>query len=90
MFLREREAMVANLATAIDQSDVDAIRRSAHTIKGTMSHLGARQCTEIAIGIEESCTDSREENQAKYLKLKQKLVDLTVELERFRSGHQTR
>ena len=88
VFLRERDGLVSNLAVAIDESNEGAIRRCAHTIKGTMNHLGAWQCAEIAWSIEESCAASTDEIQTKYAKLKRTLTDLTLELERFRNGHQ--
>jgi len=83
IFLRERDGMISDLARSIAAVDPAATRRCAHSLKGTLQHLGAWQCAQIASSIETNCSATENENQAKYLKLKECLDDLTVELRRF-------
>ena len=80
--------MVAELGDALQTADETAIRRCSHSLKGTLNHLGAWQCAEIAWSIEENCDSQPEEIQTKYIKLKETLADLTLELKRFKNGQQ--
>ena len=83
VFLKEKANMVADLEKSIAASDPKAIRRCSHTIKGTLNHLGAHHCAEIAWSIEESCDAPTDENWEKCNKLKETLEELTLELKRF-------
>jgi CheY-like chemotaxis protein len=53
LFLEKTPAILAELRDAVARGDLDAIRRSAHTIKGTSATLGARALSEKCKQLEE-------------------------------------
>ena len=53
LFLEKTPAILAELRDAVGRGDVDAVRRSAHTIKGTSATLGARVLAESCKRLEE-------------------------------------
>lgn len=83
VFIGERDIMLADVETAIEQGDESGLRRSAHSIKGALSHLGAVKVAETAEQIEN--LDVAEVQQAKQLlkKLTMEIAGLTSELESF-------
>ncbi|HET7693680.1 MAG TPA: response regulator [Gemmatimonadota bacterium] len=53
LFLEKTPALVADLRDAVTRGDLDAVRRSAHTIKGTSATLGVRALSEKCRRLEE-------------------------------------
>jgi len=58
-FLDELDADQEAIARAVAEGDLDAARRTAHTLKGAAATLGAVQLAEIAAGIESAASDGR-------------------------------
>ena len=83
VFLSEHQNMLAVLTEAIAAKDLEATRRGAHSLKGTLHHLGVRRVAEIAIKLEQ--LDENEMDQATLLvdDLQKQINQLTAELERF-------
>ncbi len=53
LFLEKTPALLAELRDAVTRGDLDAVRRSAHMIKGTSATLGARALSESCKRLEE-------------------------------------
>jgi CheY-like chemotaxis protein len=53
LFLEKTPPILAELRDAVTRGDLDAVRRSAHTIKGTSATLGARALSEKCKRLEE-------------------------------------
>jgi PAS domain S-box-containing protein len=58
-FLHELDADQKAIARAVVEGDLDAARRTAHTLKGAAATLGAVQVAEIAAGIESAAREGR-------------------------------
>ena len=86
VFIGEREIMLDDIDRAIQDKDASGLRRSAHSIKGALSHLGAMKVAETAEQIEK--IDIGQLDTAKKLlnQLTKETVDLTTELEAFVNG----
>ncbi|MEM7456688.1 MAG: response regulator [Planctomycetota bacterium] len=54
VFLEDRERMVADIQSAIETQNAKELRVSAHSLKGALNHLGARQAADIALALEET------------------------------------
>jgi HPt (histidine-containing phosphotransfer) domain-containing protein len=53
LFLENTPAILDELRDAVTRGDLDAVRRCAHTIKGTSATLGARALSEKCERLEE-------------------------------------
>src|SRR5688572_8417984 len=53
LFLEKTPALLAELRDAVTRGDLDGVRRSAHTIKGTSATLGVRALSEKCRRLEE-------------------------------------
>jgi PAS domain S-box-containing protein len=53
MFLAESPGWMAAIAAALAAGDADAVRRKAHTLKGSVGTFGARRAREAALQMEE-------------------------------------
>ena len=83
IFLSEKDTMIDQLESSIESSDSEKIRRSAHSLKGTLHHLGIAKVARIAEKIERlEVTESAKAFEF-CKQLKNSLVQLTIELERF-------
>jgi PAS domain S-box-containing protein len=58
-FLEEVDADQKAIARAVAEGDVDAARRTAHTLKGAAATLGAVQLAEVAASIESAAREGR-------------------------------
>jgi PAS domain S-box-containing protein len=58
-FLEELDNDQKAIAQAVAEGDLDAARRTAHTLKGAAATLGAVQLAEVAAGIESAARDGR-------------------------------
>jgi two-component system sensor histidine kinase/response regulator len=58
-FFEEIDADQKAIARAVEEGDVDAARRTAHTLKGAAATLGASRLAEVAAGIESAARDGR-------------------------------
>ncbi len=56
-FLEELDADQKAIARAVVEGDLDAARRTAHTLKGAAATLGAVQLADVAAGIESAARD---------------------------------
>ena len=69
MFLEDARDHLAALKTQVEQNDADMIRRSAHTLKGSSSNIGATKMQEMAYQMEllakESVLDNAKAHVAK-------------------------
>ncbi len=53
IFLEDCPRMVEGLGRALDAADTEAVRRAAHTLKGSVSVLGANALAAVAKEVEE-------------------------------------
>ena len=53
VFLGDRETLVSNISNAIKDGNANELRLSAHSIKGALTHLGAREPARLASILEE-------------------------------------
>ena len=58
-FLAELDADQKAIAQAVAEGDLDAARRTAHTLKGAAATLGAVQLAAVAAGIESAAREGR-------------------------------
>jgi CheY-like chemotaxis protein/HPt (histidine-containing phosphotransfer) domain-containing protein len=59
MFLDGSDAMMAEIADAIEQKDAAALQRTAHGLKGAVRHLGAKHASEAAYALELAGREAR-------------------------------
>ena len=57
MFLDDTETRLATIKTAIERDDREALRRTAHAIKGAAANLGARRVFSTAARLETASTN---------------------------------
>ncbi len=83
VFLNEREKMLGDLESGLEQADFERARRSAHSLKGTFSHLGVASLAKMSEAIER--LDDSEIANAKPMvqDLRNKIEQLTTEFQRF-------
>ena len=53
VFLNDRDTLFANISNAIDDGNANELRLSAHSLKGALTHLGAREPARLASILEE-------------------------------------
>ena len=84
VFLRERDAMLASIQTAIRSHNDKELRLSAHSIKGALAHLGAHEATNLAIRLEEMALSQKMDGaQEVFERLAQSLIPLSKEMTSF-------
>ncbi len=83
VFVSEKDNMLGELGNCIKLRDCDATIRSAHSLKGTLSHLGASRIAEIARKIEQLEEISWPEASNQFAELQKQIKQLTIELESF-------
>ena len=87
VFLKDRDSMVENIQNALDANNDKELRLSAHSIKGALNHLGARDSAALAMKMESLATKQDIESARSVFKeFALSLVPLTVELSEFVSG----
>ena len=52
-FFDEAPTLLAQIKGAIDKNDPDALRRAAHTLKGSGGNMGARVVQKISLALEQ-------------------------------------
>lgn len=84
VFLRDRNSMVQNIETAIKEQNSKELRLSAHSIKGALTHLGARESAKLAMQLEELGTKQNLQNAEKiFSEFELSLGPLCEEMEEF-------
>lgn len=84
VFLKERKSMIDQIESALDKQDFKEIRRTAHSLKGALHHLGAKNAAEVAREIETMGQTERVHNAAERMSvLKHMISELTKELNEF-------
>lgn len=84
VFLRDREQMSAEIDRAVASQDWRLLRRSSHSMRGALSHLGARTAAELASQLEHAAQTEQSEGIGELAaRFQNELRELTVELERF-------
>ena len=77
IFLQEYPALLQKLRKAISESDAESVQRTAHSLKGEVSYLGAPDATKTAKSLEDM---GRERKLSQALKaftvLERELVEL--------------
>ncbi len=87
VFLKDRELMVANIQRAISTRNDKELRLSAHSIKGALTHLGARESADLAKRLEEMATvQDLDHVEAVFEKFSKSLQPLSEEMARFMSS----
>jgi HPt (histidine-containing phosphotransfer) domain-containing protein len=59
LFLQNTPRTLADLRGALSRGDLDAVRRGAHTIKGTSATLGARVLSERSVRLERQAREGQ-------------------------------
>jgi len=86
-FLEESSRLMTALRQAIALRAGDAAMRSAHTLKGSMGHLGARRGFELAFRLETSARDGKMEEAPRWLaELEREMAKVTADLEGYLRG----
>jgi CNT family concentrative nucleoside transporter len=87
VFLKDRDSLVDNIRNALESDNDKELRLSAHSIKGALTHLGARESAELAMKME-SLASKQDINSARsvFEKFASSLEPLTAELKEFVSG----
>jgi HPt (histidine-containing phosphotransfer) domain-containing protein len=53
LFCEESPKLLSAVRDAVKRKDIDALKRAAHSLKGSMSTFAAREATEAALRLEE-------------------------------------
>jgi HPt (histidine-containing phosphotransfer) domain-containing protein len=56
-FIADSEAKIASLRSGLEDGDADLVRRSAHSLKGSSSNLGANTMVALSQQIEDQARD---------------------------------
>jgi HPt (histidine-containing phosphotransfer) domain-containing protein len=59
IFLRDTPNFIHRMQSAVGQADADALRESAHSLKGTASNLGARRLAAACGELEKLARDGK-------------------------------
>jgi CheY-like chemotaxis protein len=87
VFLKDRDSMVANIEKAISAKNDKELRLSSHSIKGALTHLGARESAILATQLEEMATLREWDNvEPVFEEFTQSLKPLSAEMTRFVNG----
>jgi len=84
VFLKDRDSMVGNIARAISEKNDKELRLSSHSIKGALSHLGARETALLATKLEEMASAKElDDVEAVFEEFSKSLQPLAKEMLRF-------
>jgi CheY-like chemotaxis protein len=84
VFLKDRDSMVANIEKAITARNDKELRLSAHSIKGALTHLGAKQSALLATKLEEMGSSQTLDNvEQVFEEFSKSLEPLVEEMTRF-------
>ena len=83
VFLSEKENMLNGLRNSYEAAQYESTKRGAHSIKGTLHHLGVAQVAEIAGKLEELDEINWDQGALLIDELQKQINQLTIELERF-------
>ena len=87
VFLNECDGMVGAIADSLEEQDHKELRRSAHSLKGALHHLGATRAGEKALELElMGQSDSSKNGEEKLSQLKHLVSEVRQEVETFLSG----
>jgi CheY-like chemotaxis protein/HPt (histidine-containing phosphotransfer) domain-containing protein len=83
IFLNEKDSMIGEMRTGFERSDIESAQRVAHSLKGTLHHLGVNKVAQIAEKIER--LDELQLDKAVGLcdEFEKEINQLTGELQRF-------
>lgn len=82
LFCSETPAQIGRIGRALQSGELDAVRREAHSLKGSSLSMGARRISALCIAIEEA---AKQDATARALKF---ASDLSVAFERVREALQ--
>jgi PAS domain S-box-containing protein len=84
VFLSEQESMVSQIESAVQAIDFREIRRTAHSLKGALHHLGAKSPANVAREIELMGQTENIENVGERMSILKHLIsELTQEITEF-------
>ena len=88
VFLKDRNSMVSNIESAIENQNPDGLRLSAHSLRGALNHLGAKETAYLAskleqLGTADSLGAVTEEASSLLQELKSSLEAVTKEMSDF-------
>ena len=87
VFLQDRDVLVQNIHRAITSRNDKELRLSAHSIKGALTHLGARDSAILAGELEERGLAVEFDGvEPVFEKFAQSLIPLSVEMQQFVEG----
>lgn len=86
VFLAEKDTMLNQMQTGIAEQDLDVLRRVAHSLKGTFSHLGVRGLAKTAETIEQLDKSDSERAASLVDELRSGIQQLTLEFQRFKNS----
>ncbi|MFK7770271.1 MAG: response regulator [Mariniblastus sp.] len=87
VFLKDRESMVQNIKRAIDSKNDKELRLSAHSMKGALTHLGARDSAIIAGELEERGLAAQFDGvELVFENFSKSLIPLAAEMKQFVEG----
>ncbi len=87
VFLKERDAMLSAIMKALESKDLKELRRTAHSLKGALHHLGATNAAEAArvfevMGQTENVSDADD----RFSQLKHLVSETSTEIRKFLSS----
>ncbi|MCH2178640.1 MAG: response regulator [Mariniblastus sp.] len=85
VFAHEREVMLNDIATAIEEKDASELRRAAHSFKGALRHLGSELSAAVAQNLEELGDGDWEVAGALLTDLRDSTQQLAIELACFKN-----
>lgn len=83
IFVAEKDSMIQRIREGFVKSDLESAQRVAHSMKGTLHHLGASKVAQIAEDIERLGEDELERAVTLTDKLENGINQLTSEFQRF-------
>lgn len=88
VFLKDSDSMVSNIEAAIQNQNADGLRLSAHSLRGALNHLGAKDSAYLASKVEqlgsvEAFQDQIDEAVELLAQLKASLEPVTQEMNDF-------
>lgn len=87
VFLDEQAEMIEDIQRAIDEESANDVRRSSHSLKGALTHLGATKAAHLARELEEMGQEKQlVQAQPALATLRKCVKELTRELERFKTS----
>lgn len=87
MMLKNNAAHLDKLDAAVEARDLDAVRKSAHAIKGSSGNVGANRLSRIAADVEDSARDGSWNSVAERIaEMRPDFELVRAEIEKLRRG----